>query len=247
MRRARIELSLPVPNWLRRTLGPVRRRWATRRQPPDLVPNLLGDRSVEWAWIASEMPSGPGRALDLGSADTNLPLIAAGRGFEVVAVDLRPSGPPYLHSAIRYVQGDILELPLAEGSFDLVTNCSTVEHIGLAGRYGVEVGQNDGDLAAMARLRRLLKLEGQMLLTIPVGRDALRGPYFRVYGPERLPRLLEGFETISEAYWAKDGDNRWRETGKHTALSIEAEGRSGSPRQCYYALGCMTLRPLPSS
>ncbi len=241
----RANLKVPLPDWLYHGLKRLWRRESSVPPAGVLVPNLVGDRAVEWGWIAAEMFSGPGRALDLGSAGTNLPLIAALRGYEVIAVDLHHPDPPYEHPAVRCVQGDILELPLDEGSFDLVTNCSTVEHIGLSGRYGVEDDRRDADLAAMARLRALLKPDGRMLLTIPVGRDAVCAPYFRVYGEERLPRLLAGFETLSEAYWTKNRGNCWQTTTQTTALEVKAVARSWSPQQCYYALGCFSLRPLP--
>jgi len=51
----------------------------------------------------------------------------------------------------------------------------------------------DGDLDAMGILRELLAPGGRMILTIPVGRDQICGPYHRIYGEDRLPRLLDGF------------------------------------------------------
>ena len=116
---------------------------------------------------------------------------------------------PYQHSGMTFLQGDILELPLEEGGFDLVLNCSTVEHVGLSGRYGVSEQQDDGDLTAMTRLRALMKPGATMLLTVPVGRDGVFLPLHRVYGKKRLPRLLEGFQVEHSEFWVKDSENRW--------------------------------------
>jgi len=55
---------------------------------------------------------------------------------------------------------DILKVDLPAKHFDLVINWSTVEHVGLAGRYGVTKSRPDGDLEAMARLRDLMKPGG---------------------------------------------------------------------------------------
>jgi hypothetical protein len=116
-----------------------------------------------------------------------------------------------------------------------VLNCSTVEHVGLPGRYGVTESRAEGDLAAMARLRSLMKRGALMLLTIPVGADAVYPPLHRVYGPERLPKLLQGFTVESREYWVKDGQNRWTESDEASAL--------GAPtRERLYGLGCFTLR-----
>lgn len=206
------------------------------------VPNLLGDRDIEWSWVASEIPLGPGEALDFGAGDSPLGLIAAERGFQVTAVDLQEMVRPYRHPGLKFLRGDLMKLPLHGGSFDLIINCSTVEHVGLAGRYAVTEPRPDGDLEAMARLRTLLKPSGRMLLTIPVGRDAVFDPLCRVYGERRLPRLLDGYFVEKEHYWVKDAENRWMQSDKGAALSFEAFAGSWDPLQNVYALGCFTMR-----
>jgi hypothetical protein len=100
-----------------------------------------------------------------------------------------------------------VDLPVKH--FDLVINCSTVEHVGLTGRYRVTKRRPDGDSETMARLRDLMKPGGIMLLTIPVGQDAVYSPRHRIYGNERLPRLIEGYCIEKEAFWVKDKQNRW--------------------------------------
>jgi hypothetical protein len=74
------------------------------------------------------------------------------------------------------------------------------------------------------------------VVTIPVGRDGVFSPYHRVYGDERLPRLLERFTVELEQYWAKPRDNRWAPVQRGTAL-----GQQGSPS--FYALGLFVLKP----
>ncbi len=206
------------------------------------VPNLAGDRNIEWSWVASQMPDGPGNALDFGAGPSFLGLIAAQRGFDVTAVDLGPVQWNYSHPGLRFLHGDILELPLPEKSFNLVINCSTVEHVGLSGRYGVTHDLIDGDLNAMSRLKELMTLEGLMLLTIPVGQDAVFSPMTRVYGEKRLPKLLEGYTIEKEAYWTKDDENRWIPTTQKTALSFKASAGSWNPLKNIYALGCFVLK-----
>ncbi len=171
---------------------------------PPRVPNLLGDRDVEWSWIAANMPSGPGRALDFGNGGGPLALMAALRGFDAWAVDLNPVNWPYVHSNLRFLQGNIHTLDLEKGSFDLISNCSVVEHIGVPGRYNVAVDDADGDLKAMARLRELMSHSGLMLLTVPVGEDEVFRPIARVYGEKRLPMLLASFQVAFESYFTKE-------------------------------------------
>jgi len=205
-------------------------------------PNLAGDRDVEGAWIASQMPPGAGAALDFGCGGSNFGLIAAERGYHVTAVDLQSPPRHFCHSRLEFKQGDIFKLPLTGKSFDLVINCSVIEHVGLEGRYGVSNAQPDGDIEAMSRLADLMKSGATMLLTIPVGQDAVFAPICRIYGQERLPKLLKSFIPVKETYWIKNEKNQWIESDKQTALSFEARAGSWIPLRNVYALGCFVLR-----
>jgi SAM-dependent methyltransferase len=232
--------GLELPSLPQRVLGKVK-RWMRGLHRPRL-PNLLGDRNIEWSWVTSQMPSGPGEALDFGSGGSHLALVAAQRGFTTTAVDLQPLRWPYVYPGLALIQGDILKLPLPQDHFDLIINCSTIEHVGLAGRYGVMEGRTDGDLEAMACLHNLLKSGGTMLLTLPVGQDAVFAPLCRIYGVERLPRLLDGYIVEKETFWVKDQENRWRPCDRETALDFEASAGSWDPLQNVHALGCFVLR-----
>jgi hypothetical protein len=239
-----IRVTVDLPVWLYRPLRRVKQtafgRPGSRRD--QTVPNIAGDRDIEWSWVAAHVPSGSGEALDFGNGGSHLGLIAAQRGFNVTAVDLERVEWPYLHPGLRFIKGDLLKLPLSQKHFDLVINCSTVEHVGLTGRYGVIESRPDGDLEAMARLKKLMKAGGVMLLTIPVGRDAVFASLCRVYGAQRLPRLLEGYKVEKEAFWVKDGQNRWVLCDQETALHFKPSASSWDPLQNVYALGCFILR-----
>lgn len=196
-------------------------------------PNLEGDRYIEYSWIAAHAPEGPGEALEFGCGRSYLALIAAQRGFEVTAIDLSPVDWPYAHPRLRFIQKDIFDLKFPLSSLDLIINCSAIEHVGL-GRYGDSLDTN-GDLGAMKLLGSLLKPGGIMLLTIPVGQDATFAPRHRVYGPERLPRLLDGYLVEHKVYWAKDGRNRWVIVDEDKALVRK-------PTPSVYSLGCFVLK-----
>jgi len=196
--------------------------------------SLSGCRAVEWSWVVTKLPAGPGCALDFGCAQSNLGLVAARLGFEVTAIDLKPVAWLYDHARLTFVQGDLFDLRLAPASFDVVINCSTVEHVGLAGRY-TSAGRPDGDLEAMQRLLALTKPGGTMLLTVPVGEDRVIAPLHRVYGAGRLARLLDGWQVKEKEFWAKNETNRWLVCSEDAALSVE-------PTRTVYALGCFVLR-----
>ncbi len=241
----RVSVAVPVylPGWLHQLLRVLKHKLIPTRAHTCCGVNLLGDRDIEWSWVASYMPSGPGEALDFGNGGSHLGLIAAQRGFNVMAVDLEPVQWPYVHPRLRFVQGDILKLPLSKRHFDLVINCSTVEHVSLVGRYGVTVSRPDGDLEAMACLRELMKRGAVMLLTIPIGQDAVFAPLCRVYGAQRLPQLLEGYQVEKQVFWVKDThQNQWVLCDRDTALNFKASAGSWDPLQNVYALGCFVLR-----
>lgn len=222
---------------LRRIVGGVGRRvvsLASELAAPGEL-DLSGSRDIEWSWVVAQMGNGPGKALDFGPGPRGLlSLTAARRGFEVVALDRLPVSCPFVESNISFIQSDILSVNLPAVSFDLVINCSTVEHVGLAGRYGTTNSIPDGDLEAMRALRKLMKPDAVMLLTIPVGQDAIFPALHRVYGPERLPRLLQGYIIEDEEYWVKDAQNRWVKSRKEDALTREAQ-------RSLYGLGCFEL------
>jgi glycosyltransferase involved in cell wall biosynthesis len=235
-----VSRGLTLPSLLRRGFQKIVRQLGGPKRPR--IPNLLGDRDIEWSWVASQMPSGPGEALDFGNGGSHLGLIAAQRGFLVTAVDLGPVQWPYVHHSLRFIKGDILKLPLPKDHFDLIINCSTVEHVGLPGRYSVTENRPDGDFEAMARLRELMRPDGVMLLTIPAGQDAVFMPLCRVYGTQRLPQLLEGFTIEKEIFWVKDNRNQWVNCGRDKALSFKASAGSWDPLENVYAMGCFVLR-----
>ena len=228
----RVRLSVPLPEGIYGALRGLKRGL---RPAAEDGRDLSGDRDIEWSWVAARIPDGSGEAIDFGCGESPLGVVAAHAGFRVTAVDLGAVAWPYRHDRLAFLRGDILDLPLEEGRFDLVINCSAIEHVGIAGRYGVKESRADGDLAAMARLRSLLRPGGLMLLTIPVGSDAVFAPWHRVYGPDRLPRLLQGFTVESREFWLKDPGNRWAQSDQGTVLAAPS-------RERLYGLGCFALR-----
>lgn len=218
-----LKFGFPLMTWL-----------ASKAKESLPIPNLQGDREVEWSWVLSQLGAGPGEVLDFGCGNSLLSFIAARRGYNVTAIDLQSIRWPYKFPNMRFIKCDILKSPFPNSSFDLIINCSSIEHVGLAGRFGSE-DNPEGDITAMALLHELLRPSGVMLLTIPVGCDAVVAPLHRVYGRERLPKLLKKYIIEKEEYWVKDDQNRWIAVEKSIALDRE-------PTKLCYGLGCFILR-----
>lgn len=81
-----------------------------------------------------------------------------------------------------------------QNRFECAFSISSFEHDGL-GRYGDPLNPK-GDLEAMAQMRKALLPNGILFLAIPTGKDQLVWNQHRIYGPTRLPLLLEGWEVL---------------------------------------------------
>ncbi|MDD4939184.1 MAG: DUF268 domain-containing protein [Candidatus Omnitrophica bacterium] len=78
--------------------------------------------------------------------------------------------------------------------FDTAFSISSFEHDGL-GRYGERLNP-EGDMDAMKRMKSILKPEGILFLSIPLGMDSLVWNMHRTYGRTRLRKLLEGWKLL---------------------------------------------------
>jgi SAM-dependent methyltransferase len=102
-------------------------------------------------------------------------------------IDLRPL--PLSQRNLTFVQGNILNLPLASDSVPSLSCLHVIEHIGI-GRYGDEVDPL-GHLRAAKELVRVLAPGGTLLIGTPVGRERLVYDAHRVFFPETIIRMFE--------------------------------------------------------
>lgn len=195
-------------------------------------PSLDGDRWVEWAFCFARMADGKGTTLDFGSDIGVLSLGAAQRGHEVTALDLVSPPANTRHPRIVHERADILDRPLGDRTFDQIINCSSIEHVGLPGRY-TSTDRPDGDIEAMAIMNEALAPGGRMILTIPVGRDLVCAPLHRIYGESRLPRLIDGYAVAEEQFWTRDRA-AWSQAERGAALATQGS-------ESFYALGLFVL------
>lgn len=185
--------------------------------------SLKGDRGTEYSFTVTHLPHSmkDGWALDIGPGTrARVARYAIDRGWHVVGIDLMPCGwGP--HKKFVFIQGDFLTRKF-ERQFNLVLNISSIEHFGVPGRYGVKGLDFDADLRAMRKMRGLMTPQAQMILTLPVGLDAMMIPFHRVYGEERLPLLLEGYQIVVQRYWAKFNNvDVFKETTRDIALNTK--------------------------
>lgn len=221
----RVDRRLGLREWLR---GEPR--------PPAGGFDLEGEKLVDWGWICANLPHGHFRALEIGPGKSPVIPAMLALGYDVTAIDPWDD-PSAIVDGIRFIPHDFNKVKLSS-EFDVVVLCSVVEHIGVGGRFNSK-DDADGDLKAMAGVAGLLSAAGKLFLTIPVGADAVYRPWHRVYGRQRLPMLLKGFETICSRFLVKEPDGPWRVCSDSEALGSPADIRR-------YALGEMILRKIQS-
>lgn len=129
----------------------------------------------------------PQRHIDVGSrVDGFVAHVATFRQIDVI--DIRPM-PVSEHSNIRFIQAD-----LAQGGADLA-GCSdsvsclhVLEHFGL-GRYGDRVDP-EGHRKGIGALVRMVKDQGTLYLSSPIGRPRVCFNAHRVFHPHDFPMWL---------------------------------------------------------
>ena len=112
------------------------------------------------------------------------------RYYEYRGVDLHLPG-------LSCERADLLDLPFADQSISSLSCMHVIEHVGL-GRYGDPLDP-DGDLKAMAELRRVLAPGGNLLFVVPVGRPRVQFNAHRIYGFDQVREAFGGLELVEFA------------------------------------------------
>lgn len=197
----------------------------------------ISDKSLERSFALSRLLRYPkGKVLDVGcsASDNLLPIVLAWLEWDVYGLDIRgfDFGNPHFH----FVSEDIRRTSFPDGFFDYVVAVSTIEHIGLE-RYGTMTEDLEGDVKAVNEIKRILKLNGTFILTIPYGREVIFRSLHRVYGKHRLNLLLEGWEILDSQYYVPIEIDRWRLMPEDSAAKVDASKGS-------YAIALFELRPI---
>ncbi|MBP2677390.1 MAG: hypothetical protein H6Q82_455, partial [Deltaproteobacteria bacterium] len=96
---------------------------------------------------------------------------------------------------------DLLALPFEDCSIPSLSCMHVVEHVGL-GRYGDPLDP-DGDLKAIAELKRVLSVGGTLLFVVPVGKPKIMFNAHRIYSFEQVVDSFREF-TLEECALVPD-------------------------------------------
>lgn len=98
-------------------------------------------------------------------------------------------------SNLKVGEADLTNLHFESNSISSLSCMHTVEHVGL-GRYGDPLDY-DGDLKAFSELKRVVAKNGNLLIVVPIGKDAkIIFNAHRIYTRDMVLDIFKGFELL---------------------------------------------------
>lgn len=201
-----------------------------RRLPPGYG-FRLDERVIEYPWLFSRLPGGPGRLLDAGSVLNHGFLLHRSplRDKRLFISTLAPEAVSYPSLGVSYVYEDMRESCFRDGYFDGVVCLSTLEHVGMDNTmlYAADPSNRESDrtsfLAAVRELRRIIRPGGALWLSMPFGRAANHG-WFQVFDAAMVDAAIAAFAPTSRS----ESLFRYRPTG------WEVSDRAGASDATYF-------------
>jgi hypothetical protein len=147
------------------------------------------------AWAARKLrKSGATEHVDIASSVLMISVLS---GFvDTTFVDYRPLKANL--SGLNSIPGDILSLPYSDGSINSLSCLHVIEHIGL-GRYGDPL-DSMGSVKAAKELQRVLAIGGNLLVSLPVGRQRICFNAHRVHSPMTVLELFSDLRLVDFSY-----------------------------------------------
>lgn len=193
---------------------------------PDLFakqPLKPTDRYIEYPFAMRNLPAPPARVLDVGCAGSFFPLLLAAFGYETYGMDIREYA---IINKIKFenfvfVKEDIRNNSFPDNYFDAISAISTIEHIGLSGRYGTDEDLG-GDKKALLEMKRIIKPAGSILVTVPFGRAQIIRPYNKIYDGDWIRRIIGDLKIEKGEYFNIDLNGDWYQCTKEEAANFDS-------------------------
>ncbi len=175
----------------------------------DLDPRILTNKLTKKQWVILAMVLNrnifnSAKVVVFGSQEPWVEAVAILLGAkEITVIDYNQL--TYHHNKIKTISKhnflDFFSYHSNElGTYDIALSISAFDHSGL-GRYGDQLDPFGDINEGMSKVKDLLKVDGLLFLTVPIGPDLLVWNMMRIYGPIRLELLLDGWEYVDRVGW----------------------------------------------
>lgn len=172
--------------------------WAMQKIFPEYFatePLQPTDRYIEYPWVLEHLGSEKRLdVLDIGSSGSMLPYLINALGHHVSSMDIRSRQDVETNKEITFYHRDICRSCLPDEFFDVVTAISTIEHIGLEGRYGNN--EESTDEKAISEIYRILKPKGLFLMSVPYDIKEQITKTHKIYDEKILLKIMNIFNPI---------------------------------------------------
>lgn len=219
----------PIP-W---TIGYEEHKWSQiekrLKSPTSVKPFGIGidERIVEIPWIMEELSKfSYGNFLDAGSSLNHPIILNRLKGkFHIVITTLYPESHCQFKDGISYTYEDMRNLSFKDKYFDVIASISTLEHIGgdnevyksITSNHEMEKGNH---LNALMQLKRTLKPEGTLFLTIPFG-IFKEYKHIRQFNSDMLHEMIAAFQPKSATIRFFKYENGWKESDENSCRNSE--------------------------
>lgn len=172
----------------------------------------IGSRFDEYFWVSKKLGT-IGNFLDVGCYGPFTQELSKIKSLDVYGIDLRELN---LKPNFKFFLEDASKTHFDNNFFEQIIAISSIEHFGLEAFANQNIDENL-DLKTMKELKRILKNEGRIFVTVPFG-DGDR-PTYRKYNESRLNQLFEGF-IIKEKTFIRQTHVGWVETSMEEASKL---------------------------
>lgn len=177
----------------------------TKLSTGDLFPRIFDRTSttkldpvyyIQGTWCARKIfDNKPKNHVDIGSQAQMVGIIS--QFVSTTMVDIRPLTVTL--PELKFVKGDITNLPFKDESIDSLSSICVIEHIGL-GRYGDTLDPQGTEKSAKELVRVLAK-NGRLYITVPIDKE--NKTYFnahRAFTPSYIFSLFKQLTLTEEKY-----------------------------------------------
>lgn len=176
------------------------------------------EREVEIPFMLDNMPEPPKRILDVSCCYTHSLSIFEKLGFDIYGIDLLP----YKHK--KFIKADARNIPFKDNYFDVVTCISAMEHFGLVQTpYKTDkVEDKIADIKAILEMKRILKPNGLLILTLPYGKLSFDlKTWIKEYDKKAIDKLINISELkLVKVQYGIEKNDEWVITNEETASEV---------------------------